>query len=78
MGQVLQAAEQEEILDVYLVIVTHEEYCTCHCGEAEVEDFESRVSSWHTLDGVQLGWPPDRMDVYGNDIVLQVKVASTG
>ena len=78
MGQVLQVAEQQQILDVYLVMVTHEDYCSCHYGEAEVEDSESRVTRWRTLDGVDPGWPLDEMDVFGKDSILQVKVASTG
>lgn len=78
MGQVLQAAEQQQILDVYLVIVTHKELWASHYGEAERQESESQVTSWRTLDGGDPGWPPDDMAVYGNDSVLQVKVASTG
>ena len=78
MGQVLQAAEQQEILDVYIGTVTCEDHCASQFGEAEVQDSITSVSNWRTLDGVHPGWPPDVMDVFGNDSVLQVDVASTG
>ena len=78
MGRVLQAAEQQEVLDVYLVIVTREDHYACHYGETEIQDSRTLVTSWRTLDGGEPGWPPGDMDVFGDDTVLQVKVASTG
>ena len=78
MGRLLQAAEQQGILDARLVVVTHAEYCSAHSPSSddnedlEVCNSDIHVHSWANLEGKDLGWYEREVHVDDHDTILQV------
>ena len=80
MAALLQVAEQEGIIDVYLAMVTEFEYCTRdedfftdRCDE-EVTHSDTTVDHWRSLDGRNPGWKKGQLNQYSHDsdCILQV------
>ena len=75
MGRLLQAAEQQGILDAHLVVVRHTQYCSDSWSDDGGEDpIQSPycAHSWRTLEGIDRGWEADVVNVYQSDKILQV------
>ena len=83
MAKLLHQAEQQGILDVYLVRVTHHEWlqvpqnwlgypkCTRE-NDAEVIDSNTSIYGWRRLDGSKLDQKRELLKTQRVDCILQV------
>ena len=88
MANLLHKAEQQGILDVYLVKVTHHEvfeysYNEYTCdrdrreSDCELQDSETYIHDWRRLDGSEPEWEKECLHIVrdggeGTDCILQV------
>ena len=83
MAKLLHKAEQQGILDVYLVRVTHHEWLQIpqdrlgypKCSretDSEVTDSKTSIKDWRRLDGSKLAWKQELLRKQRVDCILQV------
>ena len=85
MARLLQEAQQQGLLDVYLVMVTNHEWLSVpqnrigYCKydralDAEVESSENTCDHWRGLDGSKPEWEPqdETLKLGNQDLILQV------
>ena len=83
MASLLQEAQQQGVLDVHLVMVSHYEQCAIPQDqpghrkkdrdlESELLDCQMTVGHWRQLDGSKPGWKRGTLDMQKLDGILQV------
>lgn len=81
MVSLLAEAEQQDLVDVFLVMVTHQGQVPQHrrghpkagrLHDAELEDQETTVDHWRRLDGSEPGRKQESLDTEKGDCILQV------
>ena len=88
MAKLLQQAQQQGILDVYLVKITHHDRlevpknrpgCPSNRDEeSEVKQREISIHGWRRLDGSQPGWGEQTLQHEEEDFILQVAPSALG
>ena len=87
MARLLQEAEQQGLVDVFLVIVTHHawfcapHHCCRNCkqhsiSEATVTKRETTVDKWTRLDDDDVDWKQETLDTDKGDCILQVSLTA--